>query len=397
MKRHLLHSMKTTVLSCAVLRCALLLCIVLTGCAESAPPAQPAAAVPIAVATIAATASAATQQPAAAESCEARRARHDASGGRIVGGEPARPGSAPWQVEILSSPQYDAADRAYDATLAHDDPCKIHLAERTPWELAHKCGGSWIGDGWIATAAHCLDNIPGFNGREGNVLTDRRLRLGTQNLTIDDGLFAIDAVVIHGAYTKARKLDDIALARVVDDPRIAAFEASGRLVAVPLMGVGDRGFDTDEALRVTGWGWMGQRNESDAVTRLDSARRLQRNPADLQQLTLNYLPDARCAKEYGEFYGPGTLCAGTLAPDGRIEAGKDSCQGDSGGPLTREEDGGKRSLVGIVSGGKGCGAGKPAVYTRVSYYATWIALAKAAAKSGQVLRVPQPGGATGSH
>lgn len=361
---------------------------VLAGCGDRGPPAP--AAIP-------ATATPATKSVAAAESCEARRARHDASGGRIVGGEPARPGSAPWQVEILSSPDYDEADRAFDATLAHEDPCKIHLAERAPWELAHKCGGAWIGDGWIATAAHCLDNIPGFDGREGNALTDRRLRLGTQNLTVDDGLFAIDAVVIHAGYTKARKLDDIALARVVDDPRIAALEAAGRLSAIPLMGAGDRDFDPGEALRVTGWGWMGQRNERDAVSRLDSARRLQRNPADLQQLTLHYLPDARCEAEYGEFYGPGALCAATLGADGRIEVGKDSCQGDSGGPLTREEDGGRRSLVGVVSGGKGCGAGKPAVYTRVSHYADWIAAARAAAKSGEVVRLPMPPGpASGS-
>ena len=367
---------------------ALLTCAVLAACGDRAAQPEPAA-------------TAAAQKPAtrtaSAESCEARRARHDAdSGGRIVGGEPAKPGSAPWQVEILSSPKYDEADRAYDATLADGDECKIYLAQRASHELAHKCGGAYIGDGWVATAAHCVDNIPGFDGREGNVLTDRRMRLGTQNLTVGDGLFDIDALVIHGGYTKATKLDDIALARLVVDPRIAAFEKGGRLAAVPLMGAGARDFDPGEALRVTGWGWMGQRNEGDKVTRLDSARKLQRNPADLQQLTLNYLPDGQCAKEYGEFYGPGALCAGTLAADGSMEAGKDSCQGDSGGPLTREEDGGKRSLVGVVSGGKGCGAGKPAVYTRVSHYADWITAAKAAAKPGEVVRVPQPGDAPAS-
>ena len=357
----------------------LLSCVVLAGCKDRTPP-EPA--------TVTKNPQPPAKLPAPSEICNARRERADAAGGRIVGGEPARPGSAPWQVEILSSPNYDAADRAYDAALADGDACKIYLAQRASYELAHKCGGAWIGDGWIVTAAHCVDNIPGFDGRQGNVLSDRRLRMGTQNLTVDDGLFTLEAVVIHGGYNKASKLDDIALARVADDPRIAGFEASGRLAAVPLMGAGDRGFDEGEALRVTGWGWMGQRNARDAVTRLDSAQRLQRNPADLQQLTLHYLPDARCASEYGEFYGPGTLCAGTLAADGSIEAGKDSCQGDSGGPLTREEDGGKRSLVGVVSGGKGCGAGKPAVYTRIAYYADWITTAKAAARKGEVARVP---------
>ena len=362
----------------------LLSCAVLAACGDRAQPPPPTAQPQ------------ATPSSASAESCEARRERADADGGRIVGGEPAPPRSAPWQVEILSSPSYDEADRAHDATLADSDPCKIFLAERASFELAHKCGGAWIGNGWVITAAHCVDNIPGFDGREGNVLTDRRLRLGTQNLTVDDGLFDIDAVVIHGGYKKETKLDDIALARVIVDPRIATFEANGRLAAVSPMGTGDRDFDANEALRVTGWGWMGQRNERDKVTRRDSAQRLQRNPADLQQLTLNYLPDKRCADEYGKFYGPGALCAGTLAANGSIEVGKDSCQGDSGGPLTREEDGGARSLVGVVSGGKGCGAGKPAVYTRVSLYADWIAAAKAAAKSGQVVRIPPQDNASGS-
>lgn len=368
---------------CPTLVIGLLSCIALVSCTDHGTPPQHATAKTR-------TALSPTQRPASAEGCEARRARFNESGGRIVGGEPARPGSAPWQIEILSSPYYDEADRAYDATLADSDTCKIHLAERAPYELSHKCGGAWIGNGWVLTAAHCVDNIPSFDGREGNVLTDRRLRLGTQNLTVDDGFFSIDAVVIHGRYKQKRKLDDIALVRVVVDPRIAAFEASGRLAAVPLMGASDRDFDPNEALRVTGWGWMGQRSARDAVTRMDSAKQLQRNPADLQQLTLNYLADARCAKEYGKDYDTGTLCAGTLAADGSIQAGKDSCQGDSGGPLTREEDGGVRSLVGVVSGGKGCGAGKPAVYTRVSYYANWIAAAKAAAQSGNVTRVPQP-------
>ena len=56
-------------------------------------------------------------------------------------------------------------------------------------------------------------------------------------------------------------------------------------------------------------------------------------------------------------------------------AGKDSCQGDSGGPLIL---GGSSSAatdiqVGIVSFGDGCAQiGVPGVYTRVSYYTTWI-------------------------
>ena len=41
------------------------------------------------------------------------------------------------------------------------------------------------------------------------------------------------------------------------------------------------------------------------------------------------------------------------------------CAGDDGGPLTVEEEGVKR-LVGVVSGGIGCGIGVPSWYTKVS-------------------------------
>jgi secreted trypsin-like serine protease len=165
-------------------------------------------------------------QAAANVDCEARRAAAD-GGGRIVGGEAAKPRSAPWQAEILSSPRYTDQDRAFDATLAEDDPCKIFLDQRQDYELAHKCGGSYIGDGWVITAAHCVDNIPSFDGKPGNVLTDRTVRLGTQNLTVKDGIFTIDAVAIHRGYSKAAKLDDIALIRLKPDRRLADFTRAG--------------------------------------------------------------------------------------------------------------------------------------------------------------------------
>ena len=64
--------------------------------------------------------------------------------------------------------------------------------------------------------------------------------------------------------------------------------------------------------------------------------------------------------------------------------------------VVREEDDGTRSLVGVVSGGKGCGAGKPAVYTRLSYYAEWIKAAKAGARTGEVLHLPRQADPSGS-
>ena len=50
------------------------------------------------------------------------------------------------------------------------------------------------------------------------------------------------------------------------------------------------------------------------------------------------------------------------------------CKGDCGGPMqtedTNNED--RTTLIGIVSGGIGCGLGIPAWYTKVSFHADWI-------------------------
>ena len=58
-----------------------------------------------------------------------------------------------------------------------------------------------------------------------------------------------------------------------------------------------------------------------------------------------------------------------------IFVGKDSCQGDSGGPLVyRAFSDDPWTQVGIVSFGTGrCGAGFPAVYTKVEAYMDWVA------------------------
>lgn len=334
------------------------------------------------------------------ERCTARRKA--ATGERIVNGEPAAPGSARWQAQLFTPPRFDEERRAFDAKLAKDDECKDFLAEREDFELQHRCGGSYIGGGWVITAAHCVINVPGI-GKPDDMVADASgkmvrnplnglrylsVRLGTQNLTAGGAVFGVDAIVIHGDYVNEAKVHDIALIRLKDSPDLARLEKEGRLAAIPMAPRNDPGFDPDEQLRVTGWGWTGYRKARAAVNNLDSNGEIQRIPPELQQLTVRYLPDADCKKEYKTEYGPGSLCVGAL----EAKAQEGTCQGDSGGPLTRSRDG-RRELVGLVSFARGCAAGLPTVFTRVSAYQDWIASARKAARPAEIVMHPGRSGA----
>lgn len=307
-------------------------------------------------------------------------------GGRIVGGELAEPGSAKWQIQIHSTAKYNKIEQLEDARLARGDPDKLYLSERSGHQLTHRCGGSYIGNGWILTAAHCVVLKPVKGQTDGGVLVNRLVRIGTQDLSPAGGgaTYSIDVLIIHAGYSKTKPKDDIAMIRIRENPKTAALVAQGRLAAIPLQKPGDPDLFDEETLRVTGWGWTGARTDKSAA-RLDRQGKTQINPSELMQVSVNYLPGTRCSsiENYAKFWNARIICAGSL------EAGKDACTGDSGGPLTRKQ-GSERVLVGIVSQGVGCAFKRiPGAYTRVSAYQAWISAAKAVTQKGLTI-LPEP-------
>ena len=294
---------------------------------------------------------------------------------RIVGGFRAPEGSAPWQAELYSIHDKTAAEIDADRALPNSDPNKRFFAEKPKWELAHRCGGAYIGDMWVVTAAHCFNDVA-------EPLKDRRVRLGTQDLSIGGATYRIERVVIHMGYDRRTKQHDIALARIAPDAGSPAAITAG-LVPIRILGdkPTDRPLADHDRVSVTGWGLTGGR---DATSRgsLDREGKVLHASAALMQVDLSNLPQSQCEAQYSGFLGAGVICAGSSTP------GKDSCTGDSGGPLTRAQGRNERVLVGVVSWGKGCALpGVPGIYTNVPHHRSWIEAARKSAAPGKVSRL----------
>lgn len=298
-------------------------------------------------------------------------------GKRVIKGHPAPPGSAPWQVQIYSTNGYTRQEIAADARLKSNHPNKQFLKERENFDRQHRCGGSYIGGGWVVTAAHCV--VLSYDGA--NVLKDRAIRTGTYSLAGGGQFYDIAAVVIHAGYSnekvkvgrnyRKRHVHDIALIKL-KGPNFPPPSA-----AIQLNTSRDRALRKNHPLVATGWGMTGEKSEKtrarlnrfggpNFVSRgLQQAHLMYKLPRDCKQVSQI---KARHINGTSVVY-PTVICAGS-------PQGSDTCTGDSGGPLVVKQNR-KRRLVGIVSWGVGCGIrGVPGLYTRVASYEKWIAAAR---------------------
>nr|ACE75318.1 chymotrypsin-like protein [Glyptapanteles indiensis] len=210
-----------------------------------------------------------------------------------------------------------------EATTAEEYPYVVSLRFRDK----HICGGTIVSNRYILSAAHCLVQISPF------LLT---IIAGTSSKQEIGDVYFVQFPVLH-TFNANDGSNDIALLRTSSNIRYHNKVQPAELT--------DRDINTDKyPVTMIGWGRLKYTGPTAEY---------------LQKTELNIVDYNTCKREW-TFINQGHICVGSTVQQG-------SCLGDSGGPLIAND-----RLIGIISFGKMCAAGKPDVGTRVFYYSDWI-------------------------
>ena len=210
------------------------------------------------------------------------------------------------------------------------------------------CGGVYIGNKTILTAAHCIANI-----------TPDRVRMGyfgpndpKNNLKY----YNVVSTKIHPNYNPNTVNRDIGYILLEQDPATDGF------TPIPILNKG-----RDKRLKLTKVG------KPCVVMGFGRLNLNGSSPSQLQKTEI-FFQDQANSLYPARYITPRMILAGDENDPNDPNDNEDSCQGDSGGPLVAWDPRKKRwTLVGLVSWGNGCALdGYPGVYTKVQTFIAFI-------------------------
>uniref|UniRef100_UPI00358F1420 prothrombin n=1 Tax=Myxine glutinosa TaxID=7769 RepID=UPI00358F1420 len=259
----------------------------------------------------------------------------------------------------------DELIRSYDGRVVHGDDAELGVA---PWQVmlyrkrpqGMLCGASLISEKWVLTAAHCILYPPwgkNFSHNDLVVRVGKHLRAAHEKK--QEQIAAIKKIILHPRYDWKENLNrDIALILLKRPVYFTKYVAPVCLpelaVARKLMRAGYKG-------RVTGWGNLQE------MWSLSSKV----HPRVLQLINLPIVDTRTCHSSTTIHITKNMFCAGYSPED--MKRG-DACEGDSGGPFVMKNPEDNRWYqVGIVSWGEGCDKdGKYGIYTHLFRMLKWI-------------------------